>query len=500
MRFPRSSGVLLHPTSLPGRYGIGDLGISAYQFIDVMASAAQSLWQVMPLGPTSFGDSPYQCLSSCAGNPLLISPDVLAGQGLLPDGALDQVPEFPEDRVDYGPVIEWKMGLLKSSFHHFQQHGDGGTKQRMENFCRDQHYWLDHYALFKALKDHHGGKTWSEWEPGIANPSGEGVGRWEQQLAEDIWSQKYYQFLFWSQWRELRGYANSRGIKIIGDMPIFVGLDSADVWANRELFHIGDDGKALKVAGVPPDYFSVTGQLWGNPIYRWNVMDDQKYSWWVRRFKASFAMVDILRIDHFRGFEAAWEVDGGEETAVKGEWVKVPGKELFRTVEARLGTLPIIAEDLGVITPEVRALKDGCGFPGMKVIQFGFGSGALNEFLPHNFDRESVVYTGTHDNDTTRGWYDSQPQEVQAHVQRYLGVDDSDVVWELIRQAMRSVACIAIIPMQDLLDLGTEARMNQPSIACGNWDWRVGHDQVSQETISRLEEMTVLYGRDCRGS
>ena len=495
MSFPRSSGILLHPTSLPSRHGIGDLGQEAYHFIDFLAACKQSLWQVMPLGPTSFGDSPYQCLSSCAGNTMLVSPDKLIDDGLLPRDWLGDVPVFPNDKVDYGPVIDWKTSVLWKAFEHFKQKGEGRLRQRFDRFCEDNAYWLDDYALFKALKDHHKGEVWNKWPHDIATHKPEAVQQWRRQLGEQIWAQKYFQFLFGYQWRELRGYANERGIKVVGDIPIFVAYDSVDAWANPNLFWLDPDGNPLFVAGVPPDYFSETGQLWGNPLYRWDVMAGQKYRWWMHRFRAALAMFDILRIDHFRGFEGCWEVAASEKTAINGRWVKVPGHDLFQTLQETMGDLPIIAEDLGVITSEVRALRDRFKFPGMKILQFGFGDDATNLYLPHNFVPNSVVYTGTHDNDTTRGWYETAAKHEKEYCQRYLGRDDTDLVWELIRLGWQSVSCLAIAPMQDLLDLGTEARMNRPSVAAGNWGWRFVWKQVGDGVARRLKDYTTLYGR-----
>ncbi|MBI4870233.1 MAG: 4-alpha-glucanotransferase [Candidatus Riflebacteria bacterium] len=495
MSFPRSSGVLLHPTSLPSGFGIGDLGPEAYKFVDLLASAKQSLWQLMPLGPTSFGDSPYQCLSSCAGNTMLVSPQKLISDGLLLQDWVGEVPQFPGDRVDYGPVIEWKSRLLWKAFEFFKHRGSNWLSERFEKFCADNAYWLDDYALFKALKDHHEGAEWSKWPHDVATHQPGAVAQWRERLGEQIRAQKYFQFLFGYQWRELKSYANERGLKIIGDIPIFVAYDSADVWSNPTLFWLDADGKPLYVAGVPPDYFSETGQLWGNPLYRWEAMSAQKYRWWMVRFRAALTLVDILRIDHFRGFEGCWEVPAAETTAVNGRWVKVPGQDLFEVLQETMGSLPIIAEDLGVITPRVRALRDQFKFPGMKILQFAFGDDATNAYLPHNFTPNSVVYTGTHDNDTTRGWFDSAAPHERDYVQRYLGRDPRDIVWELIRAAFQSVACMAIVPMQDLLDLGTEARMNRPSVAAGNWSWRFTWNQLGDHIPARLRELTLLYNR-----
>ncbi len=492
---PRSSGILLHPTSLPGRFGIGDLGDEACRFVDFLAGTGQRLWQVMPLGPTGYGDSPYQALSAFAGNPLLISPEQLMTNGLLPADALDDAPAFPDGHVDYGQVIAWKMPLLERSFAHFREHGGGEQRARFDAFCREQAAWLDDFALFMALKAHFDGARWDAWPLPIRTHRPEAVAEWSGRLAGAMQLHRYVQWCFFEQWQALRAYAHARGVHIIGDLPIFVAYDSADVWANPDLFHLDEEGRPTVVAGVPPDYFSPTGQLWGNPLYRWDVMAQQGYAWWVERFRAMFQMVDIVRIDHFRGFQAYWEVPAGEDTAVNGRWVEAPGEALFSAVRSALGDLPIIAEDLGLITPEVEALRDRLGFPGMRVLQFAFGGPASHPYLPHNHIPHCVVYTGTHDNDTTVGWYRSAPPEVQDHVRRYLARDGQDVAWDFIRAALSSVAEMAIVPMQDVLSLGSEARMNTPGRASGNWTWRLRWEQVQPWMRARLAEMTALYGR-----
>jgi 4-alpha-glucanotransferase len=440
------------------------------------------------------------------------------------------VPPFPKDRVDYGWALSWKMPLLQRSLSHFQAHASSEQRARFDAFCREQAGWLDDFALFMALKTHHQGACWDTWPlpitltgtpcaclswrsgqgpqdrldcPGQASTL-TGTGRTHQpqavaegsgQLADATQMQHYFQWLFFEQWSALRTYADERGVRIIGDLPIFVAYDSADAWANPELFYFDDHGRPTAVAGVPPDYFSPTGQLWGNPIYRWDVMAQAGYTWWIERFRAAFRLVDIVRLDHFRGFQTYWEVPAGEETAVNGRWVEGPGEALFSAVRAALGDVPIIAEDLGVITPEVEALRDGLGFPGMRVLQFAFGGPASHPYLPHNHVPHCVVYTGTHDNDTTVGWYRSAPPEVQDHVRRYLARDGHDVAWDMIRAALSSVAEMAIVPMQDVLALGSEARMNTPGQASGNWAWRLRWEQLDPWIAPRLAEMTRLYDR-----
>lgn len=493
--FPRSSGVLLHPTSLPGRFGIGDLGEPAYRFVDFLVEARQSLWQVLPLGPTGYGDSPYQAFSSFAGNPLLISLEELVKEGALPSDALEVTPRFPDDRVSFGVVIEFKMAILRQSFHYFQEHASRAQRQEFARFCDAERGWLDDYALFMALKGHHAGAVWNTWEPKIARREPQALARWRQELATPVAFQQYLQYQFFRQWAAVKGYANRQGIRIVGDVPIFVAHDSADVWAHPELFYLDESGSPTVVAGVPPDYFSETGQLWGNPLYRWDVMAQDGYAWWIERMRMAFRLVDVIRLDHFRGFEGYWEVPATERTAVRGRWVKGPGAAFFQALQQALGDVPIIAEDLGVITPEVEALRDGFGFPGMKILQFAFATDSGNEFLPHNYPRHCVVYTGTHDNDTTVGWFHSAPEQERTYCLQYLGTDGREIHWDLIRLAMMSVADTVVFPLQDLLGLGTEARMNYPSRLGGNWAWRFTAEMLTEEIRDRLAGLTETYGR-----
>jgi 4-alpha-glucanotransferase len=491
VNFPRASGILLHPTSLPGRFGIGDLGSTAYRFVDFLAASGQRLWQILPLGPTGYGDSPYQCFSAFAGNHLLISPEKLAEEGLLTPADLENVLPFPEGEVDYGPVIEFKMPLLRRSFANFTPQDDFAA------FCEKNDWWLTDYALFMALKEVHDGIAWDGWRRDIAmRLSAAAVTRWREELADSILFHEYLQYQFSRQWSALKRYANEHGISIIGDIPIFVAHDSADVWTNQELFYLDEKGQPTLVAGVPPDYFSATGQLWGNPLYRWEKMAQTGYAWWVERFRAMLDAVDLIRLDHFRGFEAYWEVPATEDTAANGRWVKGPGADLFDAVNRALGRLPIIAEDRGVITPEVEALRDQFNFPGMKILQFAFGGGGSHLDLPHNYIRNCVVYTGTHDNDTTVGWFTGSgtPAE-RAFALKYIGSDGRQIHWHFIRLALSSVADMAIIPLQDLMGLGSEARMNYPSRASGNWRWRYTPAMLTPEIGQRLAEMTAVYGR-----
>ncbi len=512
MELVRSSGILLHPTSFPGPHGIGDLGRAAYQFIDYLVEAKQSLWQVLPLGPTGYGDSPYASFSSFAGNPYLVNLNRLVEAGDLTPADVANVPAFPLDKVDFGWLIQWKVPLLVKAAKNFLAHADNQRRAEFETFCVEQKSWLDDYALFMAVKEQYDekarqanifGAMWSNfWDKDIALRQPKAVAKWKKEKAAEISIRKVWQFYFFQQWTALKQYANERGIKIIGDIPIFVAPDSVDVWANRELFFLDDEGQPTVVAGVPPDYFSATGQLWGNPLYNWQAMAKQGYQWWIDRIKATLRQVDIIRVDHFRGFEAYWEVPAGEDTAIKGRWVKAPGIELFKTIKAALGELPILAEDLGVITPEVNALRNHFGFPGMKILQFAFdskeagGLNATNAFLPHNHTFKAVVYTGTHDNDTTLGWYRERSHDERDLIRRYLARADNDIVWDFIRLAMASVAAYAIVPLQDVLNLASDARMNRPAILGGNWVWRYRAESINHWSSTRLAELVNLYGRD----
>jgi 4-alpha-glucanotransferase len=498
MRFPRSAGILLHPTSFPGRYGIGDLGDAAYHFIHFLAKSKQSLWQLLPLGPTSFGDSPYQSFSSFAGNPFLVSPDRLVQAGYLPAEALQRVPPFPTNRVDFGPVIEYKNQLLDQAHAYFLANGTAEQQAAYQQFCALNAPWLEDFALFMALKSHHqeqDGGVWNKWPAPIARREPEAMVEWSQQLSQQVDRHRFAQFLFDQQWGALKAFANSLGIQIVGDAPIFVAFDSADVWANQEQFYLEDDGSPSVVAGVPPDYFSETGQRWGNPLYRWDIMAQDNYHWWVGRLRQLFKQVDMVRIDHFRGFAGYWEIPASEPTAVIGRWVKGPGIPFFQAMHDQLGDLPIIAEDLGVITPDVEELRDTFDFPGMKILQFAFGGERNSSFLPHTFHPNCVVYTGTHDNETTIGWYLNASPAEQDYVRRYLSRDGRDIAWDLTRLAHMSVADTAVIPLQDLFSLGNEARMNLPGRASGNWQWRYTSPMLTDHIANRLREMTELYGR-----
>ena len=506
MTFPRASGILLHPTSLPGPFGIGDLGDEAYRFADFLMAGGQSLWQVLPLGPTGYGDSPYACYSAFAGNTLLISPEKLFAEGLLAKSDLDAIPALPTERVDFGFVHKAREIVLAKAFASYQRTTDTELRSAFETFAEENASWLDDYGLFRALKDAQGGQAWHEWEPALARREAAALSRSLAELHDQIEAHKFSQFLFFKQWFALKAYCNERGVDIIGDIPIFVAQDSADVWTNPDQFKLDQDGRPIVVAGVPPDYFSKTGQLWGNPLYDWERMLADGFRWWIERVRATLQTVDIARIDHFRGFAACWEIPGEDKTAERGRWVEAPGRELFAAIRDKLGELPIIAEDLGVITPDVEKLRDESGFPGMRILQFAFSSDVKNVDLPHNYHRNVVVYTGTHDNDTTVGWFQSvagkgstrdatQVERERNFCLKYLNTSGEEIQWDFIRAVLSSVADTAIIPLQDLLGLGTEARMNLPNSTEGNWSWRLKHDALTGDHSERLRELTDTYGR-----
>ena len=498
MKFNRSGGILIHPSSFPGPYGMGDLGPQAYRFVDWLVSTGCKLWQVLPLGPTGYGDSPYQCFSAFAGNPYLISFEALVEDGLLTKDDFTERPEFNASRVDYGKLIPWKLDLLQKAFSRLSSASKNFHKE-FERFSAENASWLDDFALFMSLKEANGGGAWSDWDRSLRKGEKSAIEKARLDHAESISRYSFYQFVFFRQWHKLRAYANGKDIKIIGDIPIFIAYDSADAWAHPELFFLGEDSLPTVVAGVPPDYFSATGQLWGNPLYRWPVHKKSGYSWWLERFRSVLNFVDVVRLDHFRGFAGYYEIPFGQATAEHGQWMTGPGKDFFATVSRQLsgsenGTLPIIAEDLGVITPDVVELRDGFNLPGMKILQFGFVSPA-DPFLPHNYVKNCVAYTGTHDNDTAIGWYESAPQAERKYALRYLNSDGKDFAWDLIRGVWSSVAVYAIAPMQDLLSLGTDARMNFPSRLGGNWEWRMKEEDMSRALAERLREMNELYLR-----
>ena len=495
MNIKRSSGILLHPTSFPSPYGIGSLGKEAYEFIDFLFESNQKLWQVFPLGPTGFGDSPYQCFSAFAGNPLFIDLDLLIKENLLFQEEILQH-GFSNNIVDYGSVINFKFNVLKKSYHHFISCKNLDIKNEFDHFIIENKFWLDDYSLFMSLKDYFNGNSWNNWEKDIKFRKKEKISEYSLKLEKKINFYKYLQFIFFKQWKNLKNYANSKNISIIGDVPIFVAFDSSDAWSNPELFLFDEDRNPTKVAGVPPDYFSETGQLWGNPLYNWDYLEKTSFKWWVDRVKANLNLYDLIRIDHFRGFESFWAVPFGEKTAINGEWVKCPGEKLFSTLKKELESLPIIAEDLGIITPQVESLRDAFSFPGMKILQFAFYPGQDNPYLPHNHIRNCVVYTGTHDNDTTLGWYNKLNYNDKEYIKKYLNLEnDYDISWKLIKTAWSSVANISITPLQDLLCLESFARINTPGKAGGNWQWRYEKHMLNSDISNKLKEITNLYFR-----
>ncbi len=495
MKYNRSAGIILHPTSLPGPDGIGDLGPEAYRWVDFLAKSGFSLWQVLPLNPTGYGDSPYQSFSAFAGNPYLVSSAALLDEGLLTRKDLADRPEFSSAAVDYGPVIGWKINLLNRAYDHFKAQESTKITKEFNKFRKDQATWLDDFSLFMAIKESQGGVSWDQWPTGLRKRQATALNRFKNEHEQDIKNHCFRQFVFFRQWTALRSYAHQKGIRIIGDAPIFVAYDSADAWAHTELFYLDAQGKPTVVAGVPPDYFSATGQLWGNPLYRWEVHAETGYAWWIERLRAVFQVVDIVRLDHFRGFAGYWEIPAGKLTAEIGRWVPGPGAGLFEAVQKAFGDLPIIAEDLGVVTPDVTSLREQFNLPGMKLLQFAFSTDPDDPFLPHNFPVNCVAYTGTHDNDTSRGWYDSAPESERDLCRRYLARSAADIAWDFIRGIWSSVAVMALAPMQDFLSLETDARMNYPGRASGNWGWRLPADALSDFLSSRCKETNYLYSR-----
>ena len=491
----RSSGILLHPTSLPGNYGIGTLGKEAFRFVDFLVKSRQKLWQILPLGPTGYADSPYQSFSSSAGNPLLIDLELLAREGFLEPRDLLIAELSAEGPVDYGTLIPIKYKLLTKAHAAFRNN----TRDQHEEFLgfiKLNGDWLNDYALFMALKGHFQEKPWTEWDKPLKMRDASALKIFQEKLSEEIEFQKFIQYQFFRQWSSIKDYANQKEIRIIGDIPLYVAYDSADVWVNPGNFQLDEDLVPVAVGGVPPDYFSKTGQLWGNPLYDWDRIMKDGCRWWIDRIRHNLHLYDILRIDHFRGFAAYWSVPYEEETAVNGEWIPGPGKDFFDCLRNSLGELPIIAEDLGVIDEEVEELRDSCGFPGMKILQFAFDSAETNDHLPYNLEKNCVVYTGTHDNDTIMGWFQSASADDRNFFLDYMHSDGSEICWDLIRLAWASVAGTAIVPMQDLLELGTDARMNLPGTTDNNWRWRASAKNFGDALAERLAHITGLYGRN----
>lgn len=491
----RSSGLLLHISSLPGSWGIGDMGPEARRFVDILQHTGQQLWEVLPMGPTGYGDSPYQGLSAFAGNPNLISPEMLLEERFLTVDDLSGFQPFPEGNADFGAVIPFKRQLLQKAFERFQLGGAVELIEDLHKFRADEASWLDDYTLFIALKEAHGGGEWVKWEPELVRRDPDALANARKELAAQIDYHVFAQFLFFRQWLSLKQYANERGVRIVGDIPIFMGHDSADVWAHQDLFYMDENGHLTVVAGAAPDFFIQEGQLWGNPLYRWDVLKERGYDWWIERIRMALKQADVLRLDHFRGFANAWEVKAGSPNAIAGRWAPGPGADLFETIARELGPLPLIAEDLGLITPDVHALRAQFSYPGMKVLQEAFHGDGTNIYLPHNYTRDFVVYTGTHDMQTTVNWWQTLPPAIQHRARLYMGTDGHDIVWDMIRLAFSSVADMAIIPMQDLLGLDNSARLNTPGNPSGNWSWRYRYDQLEYSIIERLQTLTNIYGR-----
>ena len=496
----RTSGVLLHLSSLPSDTGIGNLGSAAHRTIDFMVAAGMHVWQICPLGPTGYGDSPYQCFSAFAGNPYFIDLDPLVADGLIHADELDALHALPKDHVDYGALYGAFWPVIRKAYDRFKRSGTDHFDAYgcIKTFRKSQSAWIEDFALFLALKSHFDGKCWLEWPAAFRDANKARKHKLPKDVLEAAEAHVFYQYLFYGQLAKLRTYAGSKGIEILGDAPIFVALDSSDVWANRELFQLNKDGKPKAVAGVPPDYFSADGQLWGNPLYDWKAHQDTKFSWWIDRIKANLEFYDIVRLDHFRGFESYWSVPAKEKTARNGKWIQCPGLELFKAIKKACPEAKLVAEDLGVITEEVNALRAATGLPGMAVLQFAFDGEADNAYLPHNYSRNTVAYSGTHDNDTTFGWYREQSDKTQDHVRRYLNVSGDEVAWDLVRSTIKSTAHMAIVPLQDLLSLGSEARLNTPGAPMGNWQWRYAPEQLDAlqaNSAAYLKDLLELYGR-----
>ena len=494
MLIERASGILLHPTALPGPHGIGDLGVAAREFIDLLQECGQKVWQILPLGPTGYGDSPYSSFSAFAGNPLLVSLESLVANGDLLISEVDG-PAFPAGFVDFGAVRIFKSDRLRQASAGFSLRATEERRNRFADFCAQEAYWLDDYVLYSAIRSHEGNRPWVEWSPGLRDREPGMLLAIRAELSGAIAVETYSQFVFAEQWQALKAYAADRDVRLFGDLPIFVAEDSADVWAHRHYFQLDKEGRATQVAGVPPDYFSTTGQRWGNPLYNWEKLRADGFSWWIDRLRRNLVLYDLIRIDHFRGFAACWSIPAAEPTAVHGRWAAVPGQEFFTAATACLGPLPVIAEDLGYITPDVEALRDHFGYPGMKILHFAFGGGADNPYLPHNCQRNSVVYSGTHDNDTTVGWWQQLSEEERNAVSRYLGRAVDDPVAELLRLAAASVSRLCIFPLQDLLRLDSKARFNRPGAAEGNWQWRWQGESLLPSWPDFLRDLTALYGR-----
>ena len=491
----RAGGILLHPVSLPSSYGIGDLGSAAHHWLEWLADAGCSMWQMLPLGPPGYSESPYQNYSSFAGNPLLISLDILIEDGLLTEDDLHTMPEFPVDRIAYVEVMSFKYAALALAAERFFQGKNVSLAKAFEEYDHENQDWLNDFALFMALKEAHDGLPWTAWESGVATRQPEAIMRAARALKSEVDKYRFHQFFFHRQWRQVRQHASDVGVQLIGDLPIYVAHDSVDVWLRPDLFQVDESGMPTHVAGVPPDYFSPTGQRWGNPLYRWERMQEENFDWWVRRFQAVLNRVDLVRFDHFLGLNRNWQIPAENQTAEQGTWHPVPGADLLRTLREALGGLPIIVEDLGLVTPEVEELRDQFSLPGMKILQFAFDSGPENESLPHHYPTNCVAYTGTHDNETARGWYENASESTRDHFRRYTGSDGSHAAWDMIRCIWESRADRAIAPMQDLLELNNDARMNVPGTSEGNWSWRMQEIHLSQELADKMRALNETTDR-----
>jgi 4-alpha-glucanotransferase len=494
MSFPRAAGILLHPTSLPSRGGIGDFGPAAYQFVDWLAASCQGLWQVLPLGPLGYGNSPYSSISAFAGNPLLISLERLASHGWIDPAKVSQI-AAEAGPVSYGRIFAAKMPLLFEAGRGFIASAPAGARERFESFCSENAWWLDDFVLFDALRSKYKLASWNEWPAELARRESSALERARKELADDLKIRSALQFAFFEQWRALRRYCSERKIRVVGDVAIFVNYDSADVWIHRDLFRLNENLESEVVSGVPPDFFSKTGQRWGNPLYRWDVMKERGYPWWIQRLRWATQNSDYIRLDHFRGFDQFWEIPASDPTAINGRWVDGPRDDLFHKLREVLGGLPFFAEDLGYITPEVHALRERLQIPGMAVLQFGFGDEGAHMYLPHRAAGK-VIYTGTHDNDTTVGWFQSGAADHERrNAESYLGRCEDGIHWAFIRAALNSVADLALIPLQDVLGLGSEARMNTPSLDGGNWKWRFTPEQLTPELIAKLAHLAEVTDR-----
>lgn len=489
----RASGILLHPSSLPGKYGIGSLGSAAYQFVDWLQEAGQQIWQMLPLGPTDWSHSPYQAYSAFAGNPDLIDLELLAADGLLTPTALANPPAFPTGKVQFATVIPYRETLLKKAYNQFKL-TEGFQSEGYAHFWNEHWWWLESWSLFDACRGNLPGKDWSEWEAKLLLREPGALADCYHLFKETANYSRFLQYQFFKQWFNLKNYANAKGISLFGDIPLYVAYNSSDVWSNQNLFLLDEQRKPTLVGGVPPDYFSETGQLWGNPLYDWQKMKEQGYAWWMARLHFNLRMFDLVRIDHFRGLESFWAIPAGEKTAINGSWMKAGGEEMLQLLQQQIGTLPIIAEDLGLITPEVDQLRKKFNLPGMKVLQFAFSDGTANTHLPHNYSSDFAAYTGTHDNNTTAGWLSSLTSNEKVHVQSYIGGEIPES-WHLIRLAEASVAQLCILPVQDLLNLPANARINTPGTTKGNWIWRLKPGLLKPRHGARLKELTDLYGR-----